>query len=70
MLRGAAMSDVVREQALSPVECDIPDRWSVDEYRQALALGAATAPEERSRPRLPRALRRSPAAALARSGGR
>ena len=31
MLRGAAMSDVVREQALSPVECDIPDRWSVDE---------------------------------------
>jgi hypothetical protein len=34
MLRGRAMSEQVRRQALSTVECDIPDRLSIAEYRR------------------------------------
>jgi hypothetical protein len=69
MLRGTAMTERVRDQALAPLECDIPDRWSVDEYRQALAL-AATTFEGSPRFRRLRALRRSPALATARSAAR
>ena len=34
MLRGQAVSERVRDQALSPLECDIPPRVSIAEYRK------------------------------------
>jgi hypothetical protein len=37
MLRGSAMADRVREQGLSTVECDIPGRLSIAEYRRKRA---------------------------------
>jgi hypothetical protein len=48
MLRGGVVSERVREQGLSAMECDIPDRWSIAEYRRALAIAATTGPERPS----------------------
>lgn len=40
MLRGETVSERVRDQALAPLECDVPDRWSLAEYRTAVELRA------------------------------
>jgi hypothetical protein len=58
MLRGTAMSERVREQALSTVECDIPRRLSIEEYRRKRVRPV---PAERWLLRRLRALRRTPA---------
>ena len=34
MLRSGVEAERIQEQALSSVECDIPDRWSISEYPQ------------------------------------
>jgi hypothetical protein len=33
MLRQDEVSEQVREQAIAPVECDVPVGWSLDEWR-------------------------------------
>ena len=67
MLRGTAMSEIVCEQALSPVECDIPAGQSIDEYRRCRPMPP---PERPSLFQRLLALPRSPAAAGARSDAR
>jgi hypothetical protein len=69
MLGGGHVAERVRDQGLAPVECDIPDRWSIAEYQKALAIAAATAPDRPSPLRRLPGLRRSHAAAGARSSG-
>jgi len=39
-----SLSDRLREQALSPVESDVPERWSLNEYRLAVELRAQLEP--------------------------
>jgi hypothetical protein len=59
MLRGGVVSERIREQGLAAIECDIPDRWSISEYRKAMAIGESSrAPERPSPLRRLRALRR------------
>ena len=38
MLRSDTVSERIRDQALAPLECDVPDRWSLAEYRSAVEL--------------------------------
>jgi hypothetical protein len=33
MLKPGEVSEQVREQAIAPVECDVPVGWSLDEWR-------------------------------------
>ena len=49
MLGETAVSARICNEALSDVECDIPDRWSITEYRRALAIAASTQRDRRSR---------------------
>jgi len=66
MIRRESVSSQLRDMALAPIECDVPDRWSLSDYRAAIAL--------RDELDLPwwRQVRRSPprsaAAAVARFG--
>ena len=48
MLGESAVSERIRGAALSDVECDIPDRWSIAEYRRALAIASTTGPDRPS----------------------
>jgi hypothetical protein len=38
MLQQDAVSEQVRDQAVSPVECDVPLGWSLDEWRSVRGL--------------------------------
>jgi hypothetical protein len=50
MLRGGVVAERVRDQGLSPMESDIPARWSIAEYRRALAVAATTIEPARPSP--------------------
>jgi hypothetical protein len=55
------VSEQVRDQALSPVDCDVPDGWSLEDWRTVRGL-AREITEEPATPwwrRLLRAPRRS-----------
>jgi hypothetical protein len=64
----ADTTSLVRDQAIAPVECDVPVGWSLDEWRtvRGLAREVTEAPATPWWRRPPRAPRRSRAEADAR----
>src|SRR3954469_15111544 len=59
MVQQEAVTQALEDQAVVPVECDVPVGWSRDEYRQArgLAREAVREPAPAWRRLLPRASR-------------
>ena len=45
MLHQGEVSQQVRDQAVATLECDVPDGWSLDEWRTARELAREVAPE-------------------------
>jgi hypothetical protein len=50
-------TSLVRDQAIAPVECDVPDGWSLEDWRSVRGLArevvdAPAAPWWRRRPRV------------------
>jgi hypothetical protein len=65
MVQQEALAQALEAQAVVSVECDVPIGWSLDDYRQVrgLAREASREPAPAWRRLLPRASRRSRAAA-------
>ena len=65
MVQQEAVTQALEDQAVVPVECDVPVGWSLDDYRQArgLAREAIREPVFAWRRLLPRASRGSRRAA-------
>jgi hypothetical protein len=62
MTKQEAFMEQVREQAVAPVECDVPVGWSLDDWRRVRGLAREVVDDRR--PRLWRRLsRRRPATA-------
>jgi hypothetical protein len=63
MLEQQEVSEQVRDQALAPVECDVPLGWSLDDWRTVRGLArevtSEPAPWWRRLPAAPRRGRRS-----------
>lgn len=54
MVQHEAVARMLEDQAVVPVECDVPVGWSLDDYRSARGLAREAA--EDSRPRRLRSL--------------
>jgi hypothetical protein len=65
MTQQEAVAQALEDQAVVPLECDVPVGWSLDEYRTARGLAREVTEEPRAawRRLLPRTSRRPRAAA-------
>jgi hypothetical protein len=49
MLQQLDVSQQVREQSVATLECDVPDGWSLDEWRTVRGLAREVTTEDRPR---------------------